>query len=105
MPHSIEKLREAVLKLHSCEDATWVSAVPVREEWKGKVAWEGVVHVFEVKGHNRAKRIYVWDYQDDEGKSRYTTVLELPPVTDAKSAVKVAIASLARRTKTRTVSP
>ena len=104
MPHSIEKLREAVIKMHGCTDATWIATVPVREEWKGSVAWEGVVQVFEVAGHNRAKRVYVWDYQD-EGKSHYTTVLEIPPVTDAKSAVKVAIASLARRTKTRTWSP
>lgn len=96
MPHSIEKLREAVLKLHRCKDAHWVATVPMREEWKGKTAWQGVVQVFELVGHNRAKRIYVWNY-DEGGRSYYTTVLEIPPVNDAESAVKVAIASKARK--------
>jgi hypothetical protein len=95
--HKIADLQKAVHKLHGC-DATWIATVPVREEWKGATAWEGVVHVFELNGHPRAKRCYVWNY-DEGGESHYTTVLELPPVTDAESAVKVAIAAKARRQK------
>ena len=97
--HKIEKLRDAIRKIHGC-DAIWIATVPVREEWKGKTAWEGVVQVFELTGHNRAKRCYVWNYEDG-GRSYYTTVLELPPVTDAESAVKVAIAAKARNTTTK----
>lgn len=54
------------------------------------------MQIFELAGHNRAKRCYVWSY-DEGGKSYYTTLLELPPVIDAESAVKVAIASKAQR--------
>jgi hypothetical protein len=95
--HKIEELQKAVRKLHGC-DATWIATVPVREEWQGKTAWRGVVQVFELSGHNRAKRCYVWNYEDG-GRSHYTTVLELPPVTDAESAVRISIAAKARQRK------
>jgi hypothetical protein len=46
--------------------------------------------------HLKAKRCYAWKYQED-GKIKFTAVLELPPVESAETAVKVAIASKPRK--------
>ena len=43
----------------------------------------------------KAKRCHAWSYEDN-GETQYVTVLELPPVTSAETAVKVAIAASAR---------
>jgi hypothetical protein len=40
-------------------------------------------------GHPKAKRCYGWSYDEPE---QFITILELPPVTDANSAVKVGVA-------------
>jgi len=49
----------------------------------------GHVEVFDLDGHPKAKRCYGWTYGEPE---EFITILELPPVTDAKSAVKVGVA-------------
>jgi hypothetical protein len=51
-------------------------------------AWRGNVEVFELTDHPTAKRCYGWTYGEPE---EFITVLELPPVTDAPSAVKVGV--------------
>jgi hypothetical protein len=60
---------------------------------RDEVAWDGVVEVFLLVGCTKANRCYAWSYLDDQKKVQYVTVLEIPPVDSADSAVKVAIAS------------
>ena len=55
----------------------------------GKTLWQGDVEVFDLTGHPTAKRCYGWTYGEPE---EFITILELPPVTDAQSAVKVGVA-------------
>jgi len=74
--------------LHEC-DALHTASVPVHEVFQGQTAWEGVVEVFDLIGHPKAKRCYAWTYGEPE---EFITVLEIPPVTDAQSAVKVGVA-------------
>ena len=76
-----------VTQLHEC-DALHVATVPVREVFKGKTLWEGDVEVFDLIGHPKAKRCYGWSYGEPE---EFITILEIPPVTDAQSAVKVGV--------------
>jgi hypothetical protein len=38
--------------------ATFVQSVPLRENFAGKTAWEGVVAVFDLAGHSKANRAY-----------------------------------------------
>jgi hypothetical protein len=45
--------------------------------------------VFDLHYHPKAKRCYGWTYGEPE---EFITILELPPVTDAQSAVKVGVA-------------
>jgi hypothetical protein len=64
-----------------------------------KLTGKGVVEVFDLIGHAKAKRCYGWTYGEPE---QFITVLEIPPVVDAQSAVKVGVAhqiKKARRTE------
>lgn len=60
------------------------------------MVWEGVVEVFKIDGHPKAKRCYAWSYQD-KGETQFVTALEIPPVTSPQTAVKAVIASQSRR--------
>ncbi len=75
------------MHLHGC-GAIWRESVPVQELFKGKTLWRGDVEVFDLTGHAKAKRCYGWTYGEPE---EFITILELPPVTDAQSAVKVGV--------------
>ena len=75
------------MQLHNC-GATWIKTVPVTEEFRGKTLWNGDVEVFDLTSHPKAKRCYGWSHGEPE---EFITILELPPVTDAKSAVKVGV--------------
>ncbi len=91
----IAKIKDAVETMHRCT-ARHVASEPVIELFNGEVAWDGVVETFELGGHPKAKRCHAWSYEDN-GETQYVTVLELPPVESAESAVKVAIAAQAKR--------
>ena len=83
--------------MHRCK-AAHVGSEPVIELFQGEVAWDGVVETFDLTGHPKAKRCYAWSYLEN-GEPQYTTVLEIPPVDSPESAVKVAIAATAKRSK------
>lgn len=96
MPHKkITKLKDAIRAMHGCE-SLHVESVPVKEVFENQIAWEGMVEVFDLVGHPEAKRAYAWTYGDGD-QNKTVAVLELPPVDSAQSAVKVAIASKARK--------
>jgi len=90
----IEKLRETVETMHGCK-ARHVESKRVIELFLGEIAWDGIVETFDLQGHPEAKRCYAWSFIEN-GEPKYTTVLEIPPVNSAQSAVKVAIASKGR---------
>ena len=88
----IEALRVAILNLHN-SDALWRYTVPVHEKFKGQTVWNGEVEVFDLVAHPKAKRAFAWaklEGQNDE-TTKFVTVLELPPVTDARTAVQASI--------------
>lgn len=95
MSERIERVRQAVETMHKCT-ARHVASEPVIELFRGEVAWDGVVETFELQGHPKAKRCHAWTY-DEGGEAQYVTVLEIPPVDSAETAVKVAIAAKARQ--------
>ncbi len=81
-----------VQQLHNC-GAEWRETVPVHEAFRGQTVWQGEVEVFDLTGHPKAKRAYGWSHRDgvnDEGE-RFVTVLEIPPVESALTAVRVSI--------------
>jgi hypothetical protein len=88
----IAELRATVRRLHACE-AAHSRTEAVREVVQGRVLWEGNVEVFALLGHDRALRCYAWGHLNDVGQWEVTTVLAIPPVVSAQTAVLAAIAA------------
>jgi hypothetical protein len=89
----IRELQDVIRRLHGVE-SEHLESVPVKETFRGKTIWEGVVEVFELKGHETAHRVYAWAHEtgDPDKPIRHVTVLHLHPVKSAQDAVKIAIA-------------
>jgi hypothetical protein len=94
MSGRIDKLKAGIEKMHHCR-AAHVSSETVLEMFRGDVAWDGVVETFAITAHPEAKYCYAWSYGEN-GATQYVTVLELPPVDSAETAVKIAIAGKAK---------
>lgn len=88
----IEALQDAIRKTHGCS-SRHVESVPVHEVFRGETVWKGIVEVFTLKDHAKAKRCYGWGYTDDSGRGQYVAVLEIAPVDSAQKAVKACIVS------------
>ena len=88
----IEELQRVIHKLHGVH-STHIQSVPVTETFKGQTVWDGIVEVFELHGHPRAKHAYAWTHDTDDPKQpkRSVTVLKIPPAISPETAVRVAI--------------
>ena len=75
---AIDELRKAVLPLPPCKAAVFVESVQVREEWQGRVEWEGSVHVFDLDGRPSATRAYAWSHLTDDRSEKRRFVVGLP---------------------------
>lgn len=87
MTERIVNIQKAVGKAAECP-ATHLESVAVVEGFRGQTIWEGVVEIFALDGHAKAKRAYGWQSGD-----RFVAVLEIPPVDSPNTAVRAAIAS------------
>ena len=83
----IERLQMAIQQLHGTP-SRHIGSVHVVERFQEKILWEGDVEVFQLRNHPKAKRCYGWSYREPE---EFITILELPPVDSAQSAVKVGV--------------
>ena len=93
MEVSVDELRQAVEQMHGCR-ATLREVVPVLEHFRGAVAWEGTVHVFDLANHPSAKACFAWSAPiDGSGRRRFYAVLQMSPVLSASDAVKAALSS------------
>jgi len=61
--------------------------------FQGRTVWDGVVEVFDLKGHPNTHRVYAWmhDTGDPAKPKRHVTLLHIPPVVSPQTAVKAAI--------------
>ena len=84
----ISELRDVIHRLHGGE-ATHVESVPVKETFQGRTVWDGIVEVFELRGHPKTEKVYAWSHDTDDPKKpkRHVAILHLHPVTDRKSVV------------------
>jgi hypothetical protein len=96
----ISELRDAIHRLHGVE-AKHVESVPVKEMFQGKTVWDGVVEVFELRGHPKAPKVYAWAHETEDPKEakRHVTVLHIPPVIPPILAVRAAIIQEFRNAK------
>ena len=88
----ITELQNAINKLHKAK-ATHLESVSVREMHQGRTVWEGIVEVFQLRGHPMTNRIYGWSYDTDDPNNPkgYVTVLHIPPVVSPQTAVQAVI--------------
>lgn len=87
----IDELKKTVEKLHGGM-ATHAGTVAVKEEFNGKIIWEGHVEVFDLTGKKLATRAYAWMHGLDDTKAkRHVAVLHVPAVDSPQAAVKAVI--------------
>ena len=91
----IKFLQDAFKRGYDVE-AIHIESVPVVETFGGKTVWEGIVEVFDIRGHANARRGYGWQYTDDHGEIEHATVLGVVPINSPLGAVRAFIASKAR---------
>ena len=95
-PAGTEALQDAIWHMHGLK-SVWVESVDVHETFNGETVWQGQVQVFSVQ-HPKANRAYAWSHAvGDGGKRRFHAVLGMPPVVDAVTAVRAAIAAEGKR--------
>jgi len=88
---SIEALKKAILDLHGCK-ATWIKSVPIKEVFEGEMVWEGIVQVFNLIEHPKAKRCYAWSHELEGSKKRlFFAVLHQGAIDSPEKAVKASI--------------
>src|SRR6185437_12114993 len=79
---------EAVVESQHGGTAALLQSVPVRETHDGQVVWEGVVHLFDLKGHPKVTRACAWSSPiEGSTKCRFFAVLHIPPVDSPFTAV------------------
>jgi hypothetical protein len=89
---SIAQFKGAIKALHGCT-GTHVESVPVKEEFQGKVVWDGIVEVFHLEGHPKTDKAYAWWYDTgDPGKPLLVTVLHTHSALTPSAAVRAFIA-------------
>lgn len=88
----IRELQATIRRLHRCE-ASHTRTEEVREVVGGQLLWDGKVEVFALLGHDQALRCYAWGDMDASGRWEVTTVLAIPPVVSAATAVLAAVAA------------
>jgi hypothetical protein len=88
---SSNELRRAVEVEHG-GTAMLVTKLPVKEVVDGKTVWEGVVHIFNLRGNTSASRAYAWA-TPTEGKEKrqFVAVLHLGNIRSPLDAVRAAI--------------
>jgi hypothetical protein len=88
----IQELRGVIHQLHGGK-AKHLESVPVTERFQGETVWDGIVEVFQLKGHPKTDRVYAWIHATDDPihPKRHVTVLHIPPIVSPQTAVKAAI--------------
>jgi hypothetical protein len=86
-----EDLKKAVERLHNCK-ASHIEDIKVIEKFGEKTVWNGIVSVFEIKGHSHASKCYAWSSpMEGSTKRRYYSVLHIKPIDSPEKAVRAAI--------------
>lgn len=86
----LEELREVIRRKHGVA-SEHVRTLAVTETFQGKPLWDGLVELFELKGHASAQRVYAWTDDTLAHSTRDITVLDLPPIKSAQDAIRAAI--------------
>jgi hypothetical protein len=94
----IERLQMVIAELHGC-DSKHFESVPVHEVFERKTVWKGVVEVFDLEKHPKAKRCFAWSHAEntDGTGERLVALLEISPVDSPSTAVQASMVSDAKK--------
>ncbi len=91
MKEDLKDLQKSVEWLHNCS-ASFKESVLVKEEFEGRTAWEGMVHVFDLTDHPEYNKCYAWSSPiEGSEKRKFYAVLHIPPVDSPEKAVRASI--------------
>jgi hypothetical protein len=91
-----DQLRNTVQETYG-GSAELAESVRVRENFPGKVVWDGVVHVFDLVGHPTATRAYAWSSPIAGSDKRQSfAALHTTQINSPQGAVRASIVSEAR---------
>jgi hypothetical protein len=83
----LSELRMAIYQTLNCQPQLPPAVVSVRVPRKGRKPWTGAVYSFEIKGHPRATRCYVWPEVLDAKTVVVRTVLHSDKISSPERAV------------------
>jgi hypothetical protein len=91
---SAGQLKRVIEAQHGAK-STFVRSVRVHRANAGKIDWDGVVHVFELSNHPKAKRAFAWSSPiAGSPASRFFAVLQTGQIATPVQAVKAASAAI-----------
>lgn len=93
----VADLRDTIERVHGCR-ASHSRTESVTATVEGRTVASGKIEVFALLGHDHALRCYAWGGMDANGCWEVTTVLAIPPVISAETAVVAAIAAASQQT-------
>ena len=75
--------------------STFVKSIRVHRSMENQSNWDGVVHVFDLNNHPKAKRAFAWSSPiSGSGKPRFFAVLQTDAIATPIQAVKAASAAI-----------
>jgi len=88
----ILELQEFIQKMHGVQ-AMHIDSVRTTQVLENNTVWDGMIEVFEVRGHPKAPIVYAWGQNTNQpGKPKmYFAVLHLNSVDSPEAAVKAAL--------------
>ena len=88
------QLKRVIETQHGAK-STFVKSVRIHRPVEGQANWDGLVHVFDLNNHPKAKRAFAWSSPiSGSGKPRYFAVLQMDAITTPIRAVKAASAAI-----------
>jgi hypothetical protein len=88
MRERLEDIQNAVEHASGCAAVHKESVPVVIKESDDRLKWEGLVEVFDLQGHPKAKCAFGWHSGD-----RSQTALKVPPIDSPEDAVRAALLS------------
>ena len=92
---TVEQLKRVIESQHG-GTATFAQSLRLYPANAKRVDWDGIVHVFDLKDHPKAKRAYAWSASilGSAGGSRFFAVLHMGRITGPVEAVKAAAVAI-----------
>ncbi len=76
MPRARQQQRDTIREIHGC-DCIYLKSVSAHDIFENETTWRGLVSVFYLIKHSKAKHCYAWSYRDGE-ETKTVTALEIP---------------------------